>query len=114
MGKRAENNSIFCYSRLLLGSELYGLDGKADQPEVQLPRVTEGVYPSSCGLLYSGKLLNSVQENARGKNESFLGCLSKTGLMILCKDLFHAYFEALKSNIPLLFVVLIGITAPVI
>lgn len=34
--------------------------------------------------------------------------------LILTKGLFHAYFETLKSNLPLLFVVLIGITVSVI
>lgn len=49
-----------------------GLDLKADQFEVQDSRITDGVYPSSCGLLYSGKLLNWVQDNSWGKNGSFL------------------------------------------
>lgn len=110
MGKKAGNNSIFCYSGLLLGNELCGLDLKADQFAVQVSRITDGVYPSSWGLLYCWTGLGE--------------CMGEE--WILSKDIFprHALWSSLgfvpcllwdlKSNIPLLFVVLIGMTASVI
>lgn len=72
MGEKAKNNSIFCYSRLLLGNELCGLDLKTDQSDVQVSRITGGVYPSSCGFLYIGNCWTEFGRMHGGKNESFL------------------------------------------